>query len=352
MDTFRGIAVIWVLLAHLDYFFNMKVVLGPVFSFFKIFAEVGYLGVDMFFVISGFLITGILIEDYDKEIRIKRFYTRRAFKILPQYFLAIFLVCAYILFASASDPNVIKIHDNSLKGIWSYFLFLQNFFEPLPILAHTWSLAIEEHFYLFYPCLIFVIFASTKDPSRRKTALIISLIILILAVNVYRMLYRAPIDAAYITHQTTFYRIDALMFGCIIKLVEPSLNKLKFSPWRPVTYLLLGIVMYYYLLYSGARHYVLLTFPISYLAPGGFLLAGLCGFGRHFNSRSLQYIGKHSYGIYLWHFILGVVLAPYFNTFPETYSVIAYIALSIGVGVLSTLTLEKFFLNLRENVAS
>ena len=111
----------------------------------------------MFFVISGFLITGLLTEHLESEVHIKRFYIRRSFKILPQYFFAvIFAIIFYKIVPPFVDREGLVIQFSHVQGavIWSYFLFFQNYFIQVPMLSHTWSLVIEEHFYLFYPVVL------------------------------------------------------------------------------------------------------------------------------------------------------------------------------------------------------
>src|SRR5258706_1817958 len=153
MDTFRGVAVFWVILHHVYVFFFLDQILGRYQNAFAAFARVGFLGVDMFFVISGFLITGLLIDDLDSNIRKQHFYIRRCFKILPQYFalVAVGIGISYCL--SPFDIKSISSQDPNAY-IFTYFLFFQNYATQIPVLAHTWSLAIEEHFYFFYPLFL------------------------------------------------------------------------------------------------------------------------------------------------------------------------------------------------------
>ena len=128
LDTFRGIAVLWVLVHHIKLFFDVEMWLRSYYVWFYKVANIGYLGVDMFFVISGFLITGVLLPGFDQDIQVKRFYIRRGFKILPQYWLALGLG----LFLSYGLPQfyvcVVSNYDKEAV-VWSYFLFLQNFFK-------------------------------------------------------------------------------------------------------------------------------------------------------------------------------------------------------------------------------
>lgn len=131
----------------------------------------------MFFIISGFLITGILIPDFKMEINIARFYKRRFFKIVPQFYILII----FTIFLSVVLTRFGVIDENfSFKKIISYFLFTHNYTEPLILLAHMWSIAIEEHFYLVYPLIIYLVFKVTKNSQARQNILLGFLIMFVI----------------------------------------------------------------------------------------------------------------------------------------------------------------------------
>src|SRR3989338_8962393 len=134
LDTFRGIAVLWVLLHHISIFFDLKLLMGKWHALVAPFAAVGYLWVDMFFVISGFLITGLLLDDLDSRVRLKRFYVRRFFKIVPQYFLA---VVVGLWLSYGFEPYFVRglrsVDPLALPA--SYFLLFPNYCAPGPTLA-------------------------------------------------------------------------------------------------------------------------------------------------------------------------------------------------------------------------
>ena len=209
-------------------------------------AEIGHLGVDIFFVISGFLITGLLVSDFDQDIRLKRFYLRRFFKIVPQYLFVIFsalLVLKVIPPYDLTFPWLISFYKGiptwttltlksygNMSSLYSYFLFVQNYVEQIPILAHTWSIAIEEHFYLLYPLMLGLICKLQQKVHLRVPTIIGVLIGLILACNILRFLYVNYFGFA--LFQTTLFRIDALMFGCLLRLLEPSLLNINRQFWK------------------------------------------------------------------------------------------------------------------------
>lgn len=160
LDGLRGIAILSVVLMH--YFYNPDPRLtGTVHQIQRIFA-LGWTGVDLFFVLSGFLIGGILMDQRDSPSYFKTFYLRRAFRILPIYYL---WICLFILIILVGGP-FLRSHTHSgilpalNLDIYRHFLFLQNLWDvdytTLAIwwFSPLWSLAIEEQFYLIAPLLV------------------------------------------------------------------------------------------------------------------------------------------------------------------------------------------------------
>ncbi len=144
LDALRGIAAVAVLVCHLPRGFWF-----------------GETGVDLFFVLSGFLITGIILRNLDQPAFLRTFYWRRILRIFPIYYLA--LLAVYSVNAFRSNPE-------DTTGFPFYLAYLQRLhgywggnFPVIPSLAHTWTLAIEEQFYIFWPFALVL--------SRRRLAL-------------------------------------------------------------------------------------------------------------------------------------------------------------------------------------
>ena len=160
LDGLRGIAILSVVLLH--YFYNPDPRLtGPIHWISRLFA-LGWSGVDLFFVLSGFLIGGILMDHRDSPSYFRTFYLRRAFRILPIYYL---WICLFILFILVGGP-FLRSHTHSGRlpvlnfDIYQHFFFLQNLWDVNYItlanwwFSPTWSLAVEEQFYLVAPLLV------------------------------------------------------------------------------------------------------------------------------------------------------------------------------------------------------
>jgi len=178
LDGLRGIAILLVLIWH--YVIDIK---HPYFSDmhqnFQIFWSFSWTGVDLFFVLSGFLIGGILIDHKGSLNYFQTFYIRRICRIFPLYFFWLFLFVVIVF----SFPNWVKNFPNhklfnDYVPLWSYFIYIQNFFYGLSTqegpywLGITWSLAVEEHFYLILPTMIYFL------PRKRLPHVLWALVIL------------------------------------------------------------------------------------------------------------------------------------------------------------------------------
>ncbi len=166
LDGLRGIAVMMVMVHHL---FLTKVY--PVPERVEMLVHSGWMGVDLFFVLSGFLITGILLDAKHGPHRFINFYMRRVLRIFPLYYgvLAFFLIFLPLLSVMlGGGPSFLRSMVAELDPIrvhqWRLWLYLQNFGGSWKLFNHFWSLAVEEHFYLFWPAVIF--FTSERGALR------------------------------------------------------------------------------------------------------------------------------------------------------------------------------------------
>ena len=143
LDTIRGLAVLWVLFLHGFEWQYGSLHFGPAATAFLKSTQPGSLGVDLFFVLSGFLITGILLDSRTATHYYRRFYTRRAFRILPVYYTLLIL----LLTLHSSSPRFV------LLGL-IYLANMTSFFGVACDYGPLWSLAVEEHFYLLWPLVV------------------------------------------------------------------------------------------------------------------------------------------------------------------------------------------------------
>ncbi|MGI9196726.1 MAG: acyltransferase family protein [Candidatus Nanopelagicales bacterium] len=278
----------------------------------------GFLGVDLFFVISGFLITGILVSELDRHGRISfsTFFARRARRLLPALYVLLLAVCAWALFVAA--PQAIgDLRGAALAALayvanWFFILTGQSYFAdmsgPSP-LEHTWSLAIEEQYYLLWPLLL--LFLVRKAGPR---ALVIVTTGLLVASTVVMALLYDDADPS-IAYFGTFSRIHELLVGCLLALaVHRGLQmprSLRGTAWIPLA---LMVVMMATVSDMGSFYYRGGSLIFCLLAAWLLLAlgAGVPGGGPTalFSWRPLVWIGLLSYGIYLWHWPLILWLTP------------------------------------------
>src|SRR6266852_6534903 len=207
LDAVRGVAILLVIFHNASGKFPSLHLQG-------LFAN-GWMGVDLFFVLSGFLITGILLDTKQSEGYLKNFYARRCLRIWPLYYSLIFFMFAVLPFLSHSEGHTVFERSSPW---WAFPLFLQNFL-IFPVstaaagpLGVTWSLAIEEQFYVVWPLV--VRFCSYAQLRR----IAIAVICLSPALRFY--LSRHHVDL----YTNVFCRLDGLMAGAFLALVVRGEN--------------------------------------------------------------------------------------------------------------------------------
>jgi peptidoglycan/LPS O-acetylase OafA/YrhL len=280
----------------------------------------GYLGVDLFFVLSGFLITSLLMKETD----LKRFYLRRALRILPP------LVVAVALAALFADPKA----PVEPRHVAASLLFYANLmpFSDMPLMGHLWSLAVEEHFYALWPLLF--MFA----PRWRNTALITA-VIGGLAVRVALLVF-ADDEAAY---KCTAARVDALAMGCLLALHKPPQVPL----WAAAAaFGAIGAMF----LFAKWTHPVMPSVGLTAIA---LLAVVVLRSMRHPLIASalspIAWIGRRSYGLYLYHppVIAALMIWP-----PSPWLTLAKLLAVFAVAELSFITIERWSERVRSAIRS
>jgi peptidoglycan/LPS O-acetylase OafA/YrhL len=317
LDGLRGIAILLVLVWH---FTGMLVdpEQGVVQNAAWRYLIFGQSGVDLFFVLSGFLIIGILIDNRESPTYFKTFYIRRALRILPPYLI---LVAGFWLCVELAGHRLAHYFDWQLP-LWSLLTFTQNWVMASindfgsPLIGGTWSLAIEEQFYLFAPALMLVL------PKRLLPRAIIAIgIASIVARSFYFYLYPTEVIAPYVG---TVFRLDGLCIGGLIAMAyrDPAMWAVVIRR-RTLLCIALGVLaaiipIYTSFLRSHYEHLVLYHFGHAYLALlyGAILTSILVWCGTRatawLRSEVLTKTGMISYSLYLFHpsfkglfFVLG-----------------------------------------------
>lgn len=155
-----------------------------------------------------------------------------------------------------------------------------------------------------------------------------------------------------IIFQMTQFRMDALLFGCVLRLLEPVLfNMMK---WRVALSLLLGLISLN-LFYSIFNHPIYQpdfdVFLIAYLGVGAFFCASYFGLFKFiFKNHLICYLGRCSYALYLWHYVLLFIVVPFKDEIGLAKAIIIYLVVVLITGIVSTCFVEKFFLKVRDNI--
>jgi peptidoglycan/LPS O-acetylase OafA/YrhL len=319
LNGLRGVAVMGVVAYHLQ--------LG--------WARGGYLGVDLFFVLSGFLITTLLLEEWagTGRVDLAAFWGRRARRLLPALFLVLAAIALYLvgnaLFGGPGANGLVDLsglrgeaiatllYVNNWHLIYAHQSYFAQFSTPSP-LQHTWSLAIEEQFYLIWPPLLLVLLRYGRRHWRR-VGVAVTVALGVGSSVLMAVLFQPGVDPSRIYYGTDTRLFD-LMAGATLAFLaasrrQPAAPDRRILHWvGPAAAVVLGVFWVRAGTPGGQ--------PTDFMFEGGFLLcAALAGvvvadarllepgwFGRALAWRPLHFVGTISYGIYLWHWPVIVYL--------------------------------------------
>ena len=254
----------------------------------KMILDLGGLGVDLFFALSGFLITGILYDSVGQRDFFRRFYWRRSLRIFPAY--ALFLLP--FLFIPSVFRNLSR---------WWFVLYLRNWAGPDPAsdnwLGHLWSLAVEEQFYIFWALAVYFC------PKRHLAKLIVLL-------SVFALVFRgAMISAGFSRYDQLRFkpaRIDGLLLGGLIAIAWRCYpwGKVKRVAWFCAV--ISAISFTGILLHVGTleNHFAELILPsLSAIFFASWVAVALTSKSSVLQSQALAHVAKYSYAMYLWHLL-------------------------------------------------
>jgi peptidoglycan/LPS O-acetylase OafA/YrhL len=344
LDGIRAIAVLLVLFYHLG---NERAL--PFFP--------GPLGVLGFFVLSGFLITWLLLKEQEKtgSISLKGFYRRRALRIFPAF---------YVFWTLSVGSRLLWHGEGQVPSsqAFSAFFYVSNYFHaifhPSPdFIIHTWSLSAEEQFYLLWP-LAFLLF------SRRRRLLISGLSLVIAAIWVHRLHLWITAHAAYYITYAFDTRADALLVGCLLALIlkeglaQRFLSALCQPVWAPVlTASMIGLSVF-----AGRR-------SVAFELTGGLTIEPLLvailicqlvlqsesWLWQWLDSKPSTYLGRISYPLYLYHMLathLAMRIAARFPALGTPFFVVLAVLIAIAISACSYEIVEKPFLALKTKTFS
>ncbi|EOO25746.1 hypothetical protein IIU_06084 [Bacillus cereus VD133] len=308
IDSLRGIAILAVIVYHI----NFNWIPG------------GFLGVTVFFVLSGYLITDILITEWEqyKVINLKNFWLRRARRLLPGMVVMLVTILAWITLFN--NPLLGKIRGDVLASLlyfsnWWFIYHKVSYFDHFgqqSPLNHFWSLAVEEQFYLIWPLFLIFGFCFIKKKSHITILILLGVIISALCMAI---MYQPDGDSSRVYYGTDT-RSFSLLIGAALALVWPS-RKLAKTIIAPARWtldaaggisLILIIIMFWkvnqyesFLYYGGMLLLSVVTaILVAALAHPASQLSKLLNF------KPLHWIGVRSYGLYLWHYPIFVLTSP------------------------------------------
>jgi peptidoglycan/LPS O-acetylase OafA/YrhL len=322
------------------------------------FVRGAYIGVDIFFVLSGFLITSLLVEEWERmgKIGLKQFYVRRALRLLPALFILILVCCAYAALFQPADKAAIT-YKGAIFTIFYSANWVQAYtLEGIGAFSHAWSLSVEEQFYVLWPLLLVGMLG--RGWRRRSVLVLVSL--LILAAFTWRAALQHN-GAAYLRlYLGLDTRADALLVGCLLGLLV-SWNLLPATRRVTRTFRVLAVVSIPFLLFvitqarAGSDYMYYGVFTLVAIAAAVLIFEALGARSsvavRVLEFPPLVWVGRLSYGLYLWNFPIFEALKEKTLAqlhLPPVVSLPLRFAVVFAVASLSFYLLEKPFLRLKK----
>jgi peptidoglycan/LPS O-acetylase OafA/YrhL len=343
LDGIRAIAALMVMFFH---FFRNVEANSQFYLAIKKISIFGQTGVSLFFVLSGFLITRILLSTKEKKNYFKNFYLRRALRIFPLYYL--FLIIYYFLIPLISNSQFVPFNQQIY-----YWIYIQNFATTFNWKNsgpdHFWSLAVEEHFYLFWPLMVYFI------PYKKIK---LGLLLIIVLAFISRLFFvENNIEVFYFT----LTRMDELALGALLASFEKD-GELSYAKAKTFLISIVILIIPTIILWietTGKSISFLQVFKFNLISLIYFCLVGLvvCLKNENFLNKILRsnffiYTGKISYGLYVYHplcfFIISVLLK-------VTYVPISFFLsflLTYLIASISYYFYESYFISLKRKFAA
>jgi peptidoglycan/LPS O-acetylase OafA/YrhL len=370
LDGLRGIAIFTVLIFHFGHV-DPNTGSTPLVRGLLQAVHGGWVGVELFFVLSGFLITDILLKARRRSPgeALRRFWSRRFLRILPVYY-GLLLVCLFLLPALKADFELGPLRERQLwlwafiTNFWPYVYNAWGFAAGSLDLNHTWSLAIEEQFYLFWPLLVLGL-----APARLR---LLTLVIVIASpLARYELLaHLLQGNRELILYTFTPTRLDGLLLGAALAMTPSLWRDPRYPRWAAPLFVLPAMALF---VLRGPEHTDAVTCTIGFSliasASAALMVMGLSPARHPWLARVLAFpgltlLGRYSYGIYLIHGLLRpwvsqTALAwlqqrPAYLTYPH-YALLSFVlgsATSIALAILLYHGWEAPFLRLKDRIAA
>jgi peptidoglycan/LPS O-acetylase OafA/YrhL len=343
LDGIRGLAVLIVIASHLNVLLRYQAV-TPWNNLNRLLLG-GFLGVDIFFVLSGFLITSLLLMERSNNSRISlsRFYARRALRLLPALYLLLVVDTAIAVFEKQSFSG-------QWNETWTSLLYLNNWYYVWPWLrhgsvnfesnlGHLWSLAVEEQFYLLWPMVLMLLLK-----FRRPKVFAPVLITLFIGAIILRrtVLWHNNVNWIVILIRTDA-RLDSLLIGALLALfyrhVIVHKTALKLTAYA-------ALPIFIVTAYQGPSNSFLYTsgFTLVAVAILVMILASVeqaWSVSRVLEQSWLRFIGRISYGLYLWHYVVFTFLSKHFFVGPRVFRIFVGLSTTMAITMMSWYLVEQ-----------
>jgi peptidoglycan/LPS O-acetylase OafA/YrhL len=307
LDGVRGLAILLVLGDHLLWANNQTG--SVVFNFLVGVRESLWIGVNLFFALSGFLITGILWDTLHKPNFFRNFYARRSLRIFPLYYgvLLTLLALTHVLHFEWNHWQYFYLTYTANLALWG----MGGLGLPHVNINHFWSLQVEEQFYLVWPLVVYRL-----RNQRRLICVALSACVAVLGIRTTLVIFHSHFTNQYLTMSPTFSCADNLLFGCTLALLLRTQYRQRVLDLAPRIF----AICFVCLLAMAASDHGLLYFNSAIQQTIG---ASLLGIGssaliamallpksrtaRLFDLPILRFFGKYSYGLYVYHYTLSTI---------------------------------------------
>jgi peptidoglycan/LPS O-acetylase OafA/YrhL len=343
LDGLRGIAVLAVIIYHAD----VSLLVG------------GFLGVDVFFVLSGFLITTLLINELTETNTVDRarFYMRRIRRLMPALFLVLFFsVLVSGLFVLDAAYHVRRDLPWAITFVlnWSYLFFEQSYFVNIsrpPLLQHLWSLSVEEQFYVVWPIILIALYKVKIGKISPRGKIFIASAVLAIASTAWMVHlsvsngFPIPNDPSRVYFGTDTHSMGLLVGCAAAALWRSERLNVRLTPDRAAAMNALGLLSL-----AGLAYFFLFVSELNeFLYRGGFLVLSILTvilvvvaahpglkFGSRLGNPLLKWFGDRSYGIYLWHWPIFVLMRTGIDIqWPDPVAFVVKIAIVLVIADLS-----------------
>ncbi|MFT3929897.1 MAG: acyltransferase [Spongiibacteraceae bacterium] len=316
LDGLRAIAIILVVWHNVT---AGEYIGGVVWKLVNLLSNTGWVGVQLFFVLSGFLITGILLDEKKSPHQLRNFYMRRVMRIFPLYYAV--LGFAFVLLP-LFHLTPLWLHDDLRQQLW-YWTFLINWSAPIlgdgHAFGHFWSLAVEEQFYLLWPLCVLT--------CQRRTLLKLGLFFIASALLIRSALIAYDLEFALAAaYKFTVARWDALAVGALLAVMvrDTEWSQLLLRYMRPAFVGAVAYIVIYAILNRNfapvGPSFAALNQTVAALLFGVVLFASIQtheqgstrwqGFLLH---PFMRLVGKYSYAIYIFHLPVNLIVVPWWS---------------------------------------